>query len=68
MVTRYALVRISRICAPGATGCQQNNTSFDAPAAICGSDKGLYIDRISCVSCSSKALLAFPGLHPVLVK
>lgn len=67
-VTGYALVRISRICAPGATGCQQNNTSFDAPASICGSDKGLYIDRISCVSCSSKALLAFPGLHPVLVK
>jgi hypothetical protein len=67
-VTRYALVRISRICAPGATGCQQNNTSFDSPASICGSDKGLYIDRISCVSCSSKALLAFPGLHPVLVK
>ena len=68
MVTRYALVRISRICAPGATGCQQNNSSFDAPASICGSDKGLYIDRISCVSCSSEALLAFPGLQPVLVK
>jgi hypothetical protein len=67
-VTRYALVRISRICAPGATGCQQNNTSFDSPASICGTDKGLYIDRISCVSCNSKALLAFPGLHPVLVK
>ena len=67
-VTRYALVRISRICAPGATGCQQNNTSFDSPASICGNDKGLYIDRISCVSCNSKALLTFPGLHPVLVK
>jgi len=67
-VVRYALVRISRICAPGATGCQQNNTSFDSPVSTCGSDKGLYIDRISCVSCSSKALLAFPGLHPVLVK
>jgi len=68
LVTRYALVRISRICAPGATGCQQNNSSFDAPASLCGSDKGLYIDRISCVSCSSKALLTFPGLQPVLVK
>jgi len=67
-VTRYALVRISRICAPGGSGCQQNNTSFEAPAATCGTDKGLYIDRISCVSCSSKALLTFPGLHPVLVK
>jgi putative Tad-like protein involved in Flp pilus assembly len=68
LVTRYALVRISRICAPGATGCQQNNTSFDSPASVCGSDKGLYIDRISCVSCNSKALLSFPGLNPVLVK
>lgn len=67
-VTRYALVRISRICSPGATGCQQNNTSFDAPAAVCGNDKGLYIDRISCVGCSGKALSSFPGLHPVLVQ
>jgi hypothetical protein len=67
LVTRYALVRITRICAPGATGCQQNNTSFDSPASVCGSDKGLYIDRISCVSCSGKALLSFPGLNPVLV-
>jgi hypothetical protein len=67
-VTRYALVRISRICAPGASGCQQNNTTFDAPVSTCGTDKGIYIDRISCVSCNSKALLSFPGLHPVLVK
>lgn len=67
-VTRYALVRISRICAPGGSGCQQNNTSFDAPEATCGSDKGLYIDHISCVNCNSKALLAFPGLQPVIVK
>jgi hypothetical protein len=67
-VTKYALVRISRICAPGAKGCQQSNTSFDAPESVCGTDKGLYIDRISCVNCSGKALLAFPGLHPVLVR
>ncbi len=67
LVTRYALVRISRICAPGAIGCQQNNTAFDSPVSVCGSDKGLYIDRISCVSCNSKALLSFPGLNPVLV-
>jgi len=67
-VTSYALVRISRICAPGGSGCQQNNTSFDAPASTCGNDRGLYIDRISCVNCSSKALLTFPGLHPVLVQ
>jgi hypothetical protein len=68
LVTRYALVRISRICAPGATGCQQNNSSFDAPSSVCGSEKGLFIDRISCVTCNSKALLTFPGLRPVLVK
>lgn len=68
LVTRYALVRITRICAPSETGCQQNNTSFDSPAATCGNDKGLFIDRISCVNCSSSSLRAFPGLHPVLVK
>jgi Putative Flp pilus-assembly TadE/G-like len=67
-VSRYALLRISRICVSGATGCKQNDTSFDAPAAVCGADNGLYIDRISCVNCGSKALLQFPGLHPVLVK
>lgn len=67
-VTRYALVRISSICAPGGIGCQQTNTSFDAPPEACERKKGLYIDRISCVSCSSKELLTFPGLHPVLVK
>jgi hypothetical protein len=67
-VTKYALMRISRICVPGRTGCSQNNTSFDAPASVCGEDTGLYVDRISCVNCGSKALLHFPGLHPVLVK
>jgi Flp pilus assembly protein TadG len=67
-VTRYALIRISRICVPGTTGCAQNNTAFDAPAAQCGGDTGLYIDRISCLGCASPAMLQFPGLHPVLVK
>jgi hypothetical protein len=67
-VTRYALIRIRRICVPGTTGCKQNDTAFDAPAAVCGGDNGLYIDRISCISCSSRELLQFPGLHPVLVK
>ncbi len=67
-VTKYALIRISRICAPGATGCKQNNTAFDAPASTCGNDRGLYIDRISCVNCGSAAMLALPGLRPVLVK
>lgn len=68
MVTKYALVRITRICAPGPAGCQQNNTSFTAPDAICGADKGLYIDRISCVNCGSREMLALPGLHPMLVR
>jgi hypothetical protein len=67
-VTRYALIRISRICVTGKTGCSQNNTAFDAPAAQCGGDNGLYIDRISCLGCASPAMLQFPGLHPVLVK
>jgi len=67
-VTRYALIRISRICVTGKTGCAQNNTAFDAPAAQCGGDNGLYIDRISCLGCGSRAMLQFPGLHPVLVK
>jgi hypothetical protein len=67
LVKRYALVRITRICSPGGTGCQQTNTSFDAPASVCGNDKGIFIDRISCVNCNSKDLLTFPGLKPVLV-
>lgn len=67
LVTKYALVRISRICAPGPAGCKQNNTAFAAPEAACGAEKGLYIDRISCVNCGSRAMLALPGLHPVLV-
>jgi hypothetical protein len=68
LVTKYTLIRISRICVPGATGCAQNNTAFDAPAAQCGGDNGLYIDRISCLGCGSRAMLQLPGLHPVLVK
>ena len=67
-VTKYALVRISKICVDGATGCKQNNTSFDAPSSICAGNRGLFIDRISCASCGSKDMLQFPGLHPVLVK
>ncbi|GAB7026049.1 hypothetical protein JCM15764A_12970 [Geotalea toluenoxydans] len=67
-VTKYALIRISRICATGTTGCSQNNTAFDAPAAQCREDNGLYIDRISCLGCGSSTMTQFPGLHPVLVK
>jgi len=67
-VTKYALVRISRVCASGPTGCSQNYTSFDAPPGVCTDGDGLYIDRISCVNCGSKDMLQFPGLHPVIVK
>ena len=68
LVTGYALIRISRICVEGATGCSQNNTAFDAPVSQCGNDNGLYIDRIACLDCGSQDMLRFPGLHPVLVK
>ena len=67
-VTKYALIRISRICVSGPAGCSQNGTSFDAPSSICGEDNGVYIDRISCINCGSREMLEFPGLHPVLVK
>lgn len=67
-VTKYSLVRISRICVGGAPGCRQTGATFDAPAGACGPDRqGLYIDRISCVDCGSKTRIVFPGLHPVLV-
>ena len=65
----YSLARISRICAGAPAGCQQAAGPQDAPAAACGSgDWGLYLDRISCVGCGSKAMALLPGLHPVLVK
>lgn len=67
-VTRYALVRITRICATGPVGCSQKGGAFDSPAAVCGGENGIFIDRISCVGCGSKAMLQMPGLHPVLFK
>jgi Flp pilus assembly protein TadG len=68
-VTKYSLVRISRICAGSPAGCQQAAGAQDAPAAACGpGDWGLYLDRISCVGCGDKAMLLLPGLNPVLVK
>lgn len=67
-VSRYALVRISRICADGGSGCAQTGKSFDAPASQCAQGNGLFIDRISCVGCGTKEMLQMPGLHPVLVK
>lgn len=67
-VTRYALVRISRICVSGAVGCQGYGASADAPASACrAGEEGLYIDRISSVDCASKDRVHLPGLHPVLV-
>ncbi len=67
-VIKYSLVRISRICVEGASGCQQNGTSFKAPLSACGPDSGLYIDHISCIGCNSRSMAEFPGLRPVLVK
>jgi Flp pilus assembly protein TadG len=67
-VTKYSLVRISRICVNGPAGCRQAGGPSDAPASVCGpGDDGLYIDRISCVGCGSKSKMLLPGLHPVLV-
>ena len=67
LVTRYALIRISRICVAGPPGCGQK---FDAPPKLCGqnAENALYIDRISCVGCGSQAFLQLPGLQPTLVK
>ena len=67
-VTRYALVRISRICMSGATGCGESGQATDLPALSCGAGQdGLYLDRISWVDCAGREKLLFPGLHPVLV-
>jgi hypothetical protein len=67
VVTKYSLVRISRICVSGPAGCKQPATPSDAPpayACVAGED-GLYIDRISSVGCGSKSKM--PGLYPVIV-
>lgn len=68
-VSKYSLVRISRICVSGPAGCRQSSgVASDAPAVACGPGAdGLYIDRISCVGCASKDKMLLPGLHPVLV-
>lgn len=67
-VTRYALIRIRRICVNGIAGCQQNGTAFKSPVSACSGGEGLYIDRISYVECGSKDMRNFPGLRPVLVE
>ncbi|GFO56659.1 hypothetical protein GMSM_36660 [Geomonas sp. Red276] len=67
-VTRYAMVRVSRICVSGPAGCGDQATQSVAPAVACRpGEQGLYIDRISCVGCAEKEKVLFPGLHPVLV-
>ena len=67
-VSRYSLVRISRICLNGVAGCNQAGAPADASATPCSAgEDGLYIDRISCVGCGSKATMLIPGLYPVLV-
>lgn len=67
-VTKYSLVRISRICASGPAGCGKAGAPADAPVSACGAgDDGLYIDRISCVGCDGKSMMLLPGLRPVLV-
>jgi Flp pilus assembly protein TadG len=66
-VTKYSLVRISRICAGGPAGCGQTAVASDA--AACGpGEEGLYIDRISCVGCGSRSRMRLPGLQPVIVQ
>ena len=66
-VTKYSLVRISRICVSGPAGCGKSG-SADLPAVACGAGAdGLYIDRISCVGCDSSSKTLLPGLRPVLV-
>jgi putative Flp pilus-assembly TadE/G-like protein len=67
-VTRYALVRISRICVSGPAGCGASGAAADLPAVPCGAGQdGLYLDRISWVDCASSDKMLLPGLHPVLV-
>lgn len=66
-VTKYSLVRISRICADGSSGCGKTGPA-DQPAQACvPGGEGLYIDRISCVGCDTRSKKFFPGLRPVLV-
>lgn len=68
-VTKYAMVRISRICASGKPGCGHEGTVTSQSPIACGAaDEGIYIDRIASVACGSKSLKEFPSLHPVLVE
>ena len=67
-VTKYSLVRISRVCVSGPAGCGKSGAPSDLPAVACGAGAdGLYIDRISCVGCDSRSKTLLPGLRPVLV-
>jgi hypothetical protein len=66
-VTKYSLVRISRICTTGPAGCRESGAAPVALPACAVGESAVYIDRISCVGCDSKKLMLLPGLHPVLV-
>ncbi|MBJ6723397.1 Tad domain-containing protein [Geomonas sp. Red875] len=68
-VSRYALVRLSRICAAaGAVGCRDAGRTVPPAPACNGATEGIYLDRIATVSCDRKDLVRLPGLKPVLVK
>jgi Flp pilus assembly protein TadG len=66
-VTKYSLVRISRICAAGPAGCREAGVTPVAPACSAG-EEGVYIDHISCVGCGSRSRMLLPGLQPVIVQ
>lgn len=72
IVTRYALVRISRICADGPRGCQQTAAGSPVPEPTTGAcaagRSGVYLDRITSVGCGSRDAFRLPGLKPILVK
>jgi len=65
LVTRYALVRITRICAGDATGCGGKRSS--SPGCDRGTP-GITIDRLSWVDCDPSGQHPFPGFDPILVR
>lgn len=68
-VSRYALVRLTRICAGGARGCRDSGRMHPVPASACqGGGEGIYLDRIAGVGCGRDEAVKLPGLKAVLVK
>lgn len=65
VVNRYALIRISRICAGGATGCGGRAPS--SPSCD-RRPPGITFDRLSWIDCDSPGGVDFPGFDPVLVR